>query len=138
MALFSNSGRCRILVRLGIAMLNRLVLVAALFVFSDAPPALARSATIAQILANPSSYDGDHVSVSGTIQKLERKVSAKGTHYVTFSLCSSQCIDVYGFGSANISDGQTITVFGTFQVVRHLDSFTFNNAIHADYDSLSP
>jgi hypothetical protein len=118
-------------------MLRRLGFIAIIFAFT-AVPALAVSTTVAQILAKPSYYDGTHVVVSGTIQKLDKKVSDKGNHYVTFWLCSTQCIEVYGLGSPNISDGQAITVFGTFSIVKHVGPYSFNNGIYADYDSLKP
>ena len=38
---------------------------------------------------------------------------------MTFSLCSSECIHVFSFGSPRISDGETITVHGTFAAVKH-------------------
>jgi hypothetical protein len=118
-------------------MLRYISFVAALVAFLAPLPAPAET-TIAQILAKPSTYDGVHVTVSGTITKLDRKVSDKGNHYVTLWLCSDQCILVYGNGTPKITDGQTIKVFGTFSVVRHIGSYTFNNGIYADYDSLSP
>jgi hypothetical protein len=116
-------------------MSTRFALVAALFAVS-ALPSLAGSATIAQILANPSSYDGSHVDVTGTVQKLEQKTSHKGNPYVTFSLCSGQCVHVFGFGSPNLSDGQRIMVHGTFAAVKHVSSYTFYNEIDADDGSL--
>ena len=119
-------------------MLWRIGLVAAILAFSATLPALARKTTIAQILAEPASYDGEHVVVSGTITKLDRKISEKGNRYVTFWLCSDKCIEVYGVGSPNLTDNQTITVFGTFSVVKRIGSYTFNNGIYADYGSLTP
>ncbi len=115
-------------------MLRRLALLAALFALSL--PAAAATATVAQLLANPSSYDGSHVDITGTIQKLEQKTSHKGNPYVTFSLCASQCIHVFGFGSPSLSDGQTITVHGTFAAVKHVSDYTFYNEIDADGGSL--
>lgn len=117
--------------------IRRFGFVAALLAFSAALPALAAT-TIEQILAKPSTYDGVHVTVSGTITKLDRKVSEKGNHYVTFWLCSTKCVLVYGNGSPKINDGETIEVFGTFSIVRHIAGYTFDNGIYADYDSLSP
>jgi hypothetical protein len=59
-------------------MLRYFALLAALVASSLASPATAATATIAQILANPSSFDGSHVDVTGKVQKLEQKVSHKG------------------------------------------------------------
>jgi hypothetical protein len=96
----------------------------------------AATVAISDLLASPSAHDGQHVDVSGTISHLVQKTSHKGNPYVTFSLCSSQCIHVFAFGSPSISDGQTITVHGTFAAVKHTGSYTFYNEIDADDGSL--
>jgi hypothetical protein len=100
------------------------------------PTATVAATTITQILGSPSVYDGKHIDVSGTVEHLEQKVSHKGNAYVTFALCSGQCIHVFGFGSPPISDGQPITVHGTFAAVKHVGSYTFYNEIDADDPSL--
>jgi hypothetical protein len=83
---------------------KRFVISVVAFALLAAIPAAVLAATITQILGNHSAYDGKHVDVSGTVEHLEQKTSHKGNLYVTFSLCSSQCIRVFGFGSPNISD----------------------------------
>jgi hypothetical protein len=117
-------------------MARRFLFSVALFGFCTALPALAEAATIVQILNNPSSYDGRHVAVSGTVERLERKVSHRGNPYVTFSICSGQCVHVFAFGSPSINDGQTITVRGTFAAVKHVGGYTFFSEIDADDGSL--
>lgn len=117
-------------------MFKRFAIPAATFVLLAALPAAGSAATIAQILSSPSTYDGQHVDVRGSVEHLAQKVSHKGNPYVTFSLCSSQCIHVFGFGSPNLSDGQTITVHGTFAAVKHVSSYTFYNEVDADDGSL--
>lgn len=117
-------------------MARRFAVQAAVFVFLVALPAAGSAATITQVLGSPSTYDGQHVDVRGTVEHLEQKVSHKGNPYVTFSLCSSQCIHVFGFGSPNLTDGQTIKVHGTFAAVKHVSSYTFYNEIDADDGSL--
>jgi len=116
--------------------LKRFGIPAAAFAFLAAPPATCFAATIAQILGSPSTYDGQHVDVRGTVERFEQKTSHQGNAYVTFSLCASQCIHVFGFGSPNISDGQTISVHGTFAAVKHVSGYTFYNEIDADDGSL--
>jgi hypothetical protein len=115
---------------------KRFAASAAMFVFLAVLPAAGSGATIAQVLGSPSTYDGQHVDVRGTVERLEQKVSHKGNPYVIFSLCSGQCIHVFRFGSPGISDGQTITVRGTFAAVKHVSSYTFYNEIDADDGSL--
>ncbi|MGC2406219.1 MAG: hypothetical protein WA431_07405 [Candidatus Cybelea sp.] len=92
--------------------------------------------TIGQILGSPSAYDGHHVDVSGTVEHLEQKVSHRCNPYVTFALCSAQCIHVFGFGSPSLSDRQAITVHGTYEAVKHVSGYTFYNEIDADDGSL--
>lgn len=117
-------------------MLKRFVIPTAVFAFLAALPAASPAATVAQMLASPSTYDGKHVDVHGTVEHLEQKVSHKGNAYVTFSLCSGQCLHVFGFGSPSLSDGQAVTVHGTFAAVKHVSSYTFYNEIDADDGSL--
>ncbi|MGA8099298.1 MAG: hypothetical protein WB810_11645 [Candidatus Cybelea sp.] len=75
-------------------------------------PAASAAATVAQILGSPSTYNGQHVDVRGMVERLEQKLSHKGNPYVTFTLCSNQCIHVFGFGTPGLSDGETITSMG--------------------------
>jgi hypothetical protein len=117
-------------------MFKRFAILAATCGLLAALPTASSAATIAQILGSPSTYDGQHVDVRGTVEHLQQKVSHKGNAYATFSLCSSQCIHVFGFGSPSISDGQTITVHGTYEAVKHVSGYTFYNEIDADDGSL--
>lgn len=117
-------------------MFNRAARIAALLALFLAWPAISSAATIAQVLGNPSSYDGQHVELNGTVERVKQKVSHRGNPYVTFSLCSNQCIHVFAFGSPSISEGQTITVRGTFAAVKHVGSYTFYNELDADDGSL--
>jgi hypothetical protein len=117
-------------------MFKRFALATTAFGLLAVLPAASSAATIAQILVSPSGYDGQHVDVRGTVEHLEQKVSHRGNPYVTFSLCSTQCIHVFGFGTPSLSDGQTITVHGTYERVKHTSGYTFYNEIDADDGSL--
>lgn len=117
-------------------MFKRFAISAAAFGFIAALTATSCAATISQILGSPSTYDGEHVDVRGTVERLEQKVSHRGNPYVTFSLCSGQCIRVFAFGTPSISDGQTITVHGTYEAVKHASGYTFYNEVDADDGSL--
>ena len=72
-------------------MFQRFAIPAAVFGLLAALPAASSAATIAQMLGSPSTYDGQHVHVRGTVEK---ETSHRGNPYVTFSLCSGQCIRV--------------------------------------------
>lgn len=117
-------------------MFRRFAILAALFGLIAVLPATGSAATIGQILGRPSTYDGQRVDVQGTVEHLEQKVSHKGSAYVSFSLCSGQCIHVFGFGSPSLNDGQKITVHGTYEIVKHVSGCTFYNEIDADEGAL--
>jgi hypothetical protein len=118
-------------------MFARFAVPAAAFGFlSLLPAACQANTTVVQIVSNPSAYDGKHVEVSGTVERLEQKVSHRGNPYVTFSICSGQCIHVFGFGSPSLSEGQKITVHGVYEAVKHVSGYTFYNEIDADDGSL--
>jgi hypothetical protein len=117
-------------------MFKRLATPAALFALVALVPAMTSAATITQILASPSTYDGSRVDVRGTVEHLEQKVSHRGNPYVIFSICSSQCIHVFAFGAPSITNGQTITVHGTYETVKHVSGYTFYNEIDANDGSL--
>jgi hypothetical protein len=101
-----------------------------------AVPAASSAATIEEILGSPSTYNGQHVDVKGAVGHLQQKVSHKGNPYVTFSLCPGQCIHVFAFGTPSIGDGQTITVHGSCESVKHASGYTFYNEVDADDGSL--
>jgi outer membrane lipoprotein-sorting protein len=72
---------------------------------SVAPSALA---------ANPSTYDGESVTVSGTVKNPTTRQTRRGTA-TAYQLCDSACINVIEFGNANVSDGSQVTVSGRFR-----------------------
>jgi hypothetical protein len=113
-------------------MMIRFAIPAAAFALLTSLPATVSAATIDQILGTPANYDGHHVDVKGTVEHLERKVSHHGNPYVTYSLCSSQCVPVIAFGDAAANNGQTVTVHGTYESVKHVGEYTFHNGIVAD------
>lgn len=113
-------------------MMMRFAIPASIFALLAALPATGSAATIDQILGSPANYDGHHVDVKGTVEHLERKVSHHGNPYVTYTLCSSQCVPVIAFGDPATSNGRTITVHGTYESVKHVGEYTFRNGIVAD------
>jgi hypothetical protein len=58
-------------------------------------PIAAAAATLAPsaILANPSAYDGQTVTVAGTVSGVESKSTAMGA-FTTYQLCDAKCISV--------------------------------------------
>jgi hypothetical protein len=92
--------------------------------------------TIAQILGAPSTYSGKHVTVSGTVAHLDRETAPDGSVFLTFALCASSCIPVFGTGTASLRNGATSSVHGTFYALKHFGGVAFHNAIEADSGSL--
>jgi hypothetical protein len=72
---------------------------------SVAPSALA---------ANPSDYDGQSVTVSGTAKNPTARQMRRGTATV-YQLCDTACINVVQFDNPNVSDGSQVTVSGHFR-----------------------
>lgn len=99
-------------------------------------PAITAPAAIADILANPASFDGKHLAVTGTIANLAPKTSKRGNDYTTFDLCDTKCIRVYSYGHPKLSNGQKLTVNGTFAADKHVGSLDFKNELDADEGSL--
>jgi hypothetical protein len=94
--------------------MKQLVAVAALLIatitagLADAP--LAPSA----LIAGSSTYDGQDVTVAGTIKNVQTKDGPRGT-MTQYQLCDTQCVNVIQFGSATVTQGQTQTVTGRFR-----------------------
>ncbi|HET9392650.1 MAG TPA: hypothetical protein VFO29_03850 [Candidatus Rubrimentiphilum sp.] len=107
------------------------------FVLLAASPAPSASPTpIATILAAPASFDGQHVTVNGTIQQLSERTSRRGNDYTTFDLCDGSCVHVYSYGHPKLSNGQTLTVSGKFFADKHVGNADFKNEIDVDEGSL--
>jgi hypothetical protein len=68
------------------------------------------------LVANPSNYDGQSVTVAGTAKNPTSLDTRRGTA-TTYQLCDSACITViaFGNGNANVSDGSQTTVSGRFR-----------------------
>jgi len=99
-----------------------------------AAPVLAAD-SIDAIIANPASFDGKHVAVTGTVDNVKMKTSRRGNDYTTFDLCQTQCVHVYAHGHANVTKGATVSVTGDFVASRTIGTFTVTNQITADDDT---
>jgi hypothetical protein len=71
---------------------------------SVAPSALA---------ANPSNYDRQELTVSGTAKNPTARQMRRGTATL-YQLCDNACINVIEFGNPNVEDGSQVTVTGRF------------------------
>jgi hypothetical protein len=108
----------------------------ALTLVAASPAPSASPTRIADILAAPSSFDGQHLTVNGTVQQLSEKTSRRGNDYTTFDLCDASCIHAYSYGHPKIANGQTLTVSGKFFADKHVGTLDFKNEIDADEGSL--
>jgi hypothetical protein len=121
-------------------MLLHLALTLALLAASPSPAPAATAIAPVQItavLANPTSFDTQHLSVTGTIAQLAEKTSRRGNDYSTFDLCDgTSCIHVYSYGHPKLTNGQTQTVSGKFFADKHVGSLDFKNELDADEGSL--
>jgi hypothetical protein len=80
------------------------------------------------ILANPSSYDGKTVTVTGTVAHFQTSSTPMGT-VAGFQLCDSKCVVVIDKTNTSHSNGASATVTGTFHVTFKGPRKSFNNAI---------
>ncbi|MGP8101251.1 MAG: hypothetical protein ACLQHL_10930 [Candidatus Cybelea sp.] len=64
------------------------------------------------LVANPASYDGQNLAVSGTAKHPHRMRRRAATVY---QLCDSACINVIEFDNSNVSDESQVTVSGHFR-----------------------
>lgn len=72
------------------------------------------SVTPSALAANPSNYDGQTISVSGTAKNPTTHTMRRGPA-TTYQLCDSACINVVQFGERSVSDGSQVTVSGRFR-----------------------
>ena len=110
--------------RLGVALVFLLVLL---------PGSLAQAVSTSPnaILTNPDRFDGQAVTLTGTMTNLRERVSGAGNPYYTFDLSDgTRAIRVFSFGQAPCKSGQ-VTVDGTFQAVKRQGRYTFHNEVTA-------
>ena len=95
--------------------------------------------SVAEILSNPDQYDGKMVQVQGRIQSLKFNTSKKGDPYTTFMVVdsSNNALNVFTFGTLSINRGDSVTVKGRYQKVKHVPpKYTFHNEIDASGGSV--
>lgn len=89
------------------------------------------STSPSEILTIPDRFDGQTVTISGTIADLRERVSQQGNPYYTFDLNDGkQAIRVFSFGKAPCRAGRA-TVDGTFEKVKQQGRYTFYNEVTA-------
>ncbi|HTX58028.1 MAG TPA: hypothetical protein VMH02_00025 [Verrucomicrobiae bacterium] len=93
-------------------------------------PSLALAAALAPsaIVANPSSYDGKSVTVTGKVAGFQTSSSPLGK-VAGFQLCDGKCIVVIDQRDTARTDGATVTVTGTFHATFKGPRKSFTNAV---------
>ena len=92
----------------------------------------AANGTIKTILADPARYDGQTVTLDGTIAYLDARVSKKGNPYYTFKLDDgSGRLTVFSFGEPPCPARSRVTVDGQFRRVKQPSGHTFHDQIDA-------
>jgi hypothetical protein len=74
----------------------------------------AQSVAPSALVANPSNYDGQDVSVAGTVKDPMTRQMRRGPASI-YQLCDTACINVVQFGGSNVVAGAQQTVTGRFR-----------------------
>ncbi len=103
-----------------------------LFTFSLWAVVQQQDVPLEELLQNSEQYDGQAVSVVGTIQNYRERVSRAGNAYTTFRLeAEGVSVNVFIWGHQGLSNGQKVRVQGIYQRVKRVGRYTFYNEIEA-------
>jgi hypothetical protein len=90
--------------------------------------AAASTLTPTQLLANPSTYDGQSVTVAGKVSHYQTQKVMMRT-IAGFQLCDTQCVVVIDETNGQHANGDQTSVSGTFYKTFKGRSRTFNNCV---------
>jgi hypothetical protein len=107
--------------------MNR-VFLAALFAALPIASVAATTLTPSTIVGTPATYDGQTVSVAGTVQKFKSRNTQMGQVGV-FELCDAKCVHVIDKTNQSHTDGSSATISGTFHETFKTPKKTWNNVI---------
>ena len=89
-------------------------------------------AQIGAVLSDPAGYDGQPVSLTGTVSQLDTRVSRRGNPYYTFKLDDgSGRVAVFSFGQLPCPSPSRVTVAGEFRHVKRVGTHMFYDQIDA-------
>ncbi len=95
--------------------------------------AAAANLSPSNVMSQPAQYNGQEITVSGTIEYLKATVSHRGNAYETFKLCDNKdCLNAFTWGTTLRNDGAQVTVSGHFWQVKHVGRYTFYNELDLD------
>ena len=93
-------------------------------------PTWAGSLTPDLLLQNPTRFDNNQVTVSGTVSDIQNRVSHRGRALTLVSLCgSSRCLTVFIRGRHFYQKNERLSVTGTFSTLKRVGSHLFKNEI---------
>ena len=111
-------------IRLGVVLLF-------LSLLSSVATAQPRRTSPSEILGNADRFDGQAVTLSGTVTNFQEQVSRAVRPYYTFDLSDgTEAVHVFSFGKAPCKSGGA-TVDGTFAKVKQQGQYTFSNEVTA-------
>jgi hypothetical protein len=101
----------------------------ALLVLASAGPA---AISPSELLADPDRFDGQAVTLQGTVEKFRERVSPDGAPYYKFRLSDEQnAARVFSFGRSPCRNGMPATVDGIFEKVNRLGPRTHYSEVMA-------
>ena len=80
------------------------------------------------ILSNAQSYDGQSVAVQGTITDFSTRQTRRGT-VATYKICDQKCVDVLDPNASTQTNGNSVTINGTFHASINEGRQTYSNVI---------
>lgn len=92
-------------------------------------PAAASASGIAALTDPAQHFNGEVVTVHGSVTNFHEAPSRYGGAFATFSVCADACVRVYAQGNPHIDNGQGVTVTGTFAAVDRIGGFVYYNQI---------
>jgi hypothetical protein len=88
--------------------------------------------SVKTILSDPGRYDGQTVTLGGTVTQLDVRVSKRRNSYYTFKLDDgSGRITVFSFGQPPCPSPSRVTVDGEFRHVKRVGAHTFYDQVDA-------
>jgi len=88
--------------------------------------------SVKTILSDPGRFDGQAVTLGGSVTQLDTRVSKRGNAYYTFKLDDgSGRVSVFSFGQLPCPSPSRVTVAGEFRHVKRVGSHTFYDQIDA-------
>ena len=108
----------------------RVAMYAALLAAAVCLPTLVRAQSISPdtILAAPTQYDGQSVTVTGTAKTVTTR-QMRNRSMTRYDLCATSCIHVIDFTGATITEGAATTATGTFRAHVERGTFSVDNTL---------